>query len=192
MVPVLFLFCVALRFILRGALCVYSKVFPCSLSSWLFVPFSIVINSHGEEGACLCASHEFVCLFCRCCFVFFSSSSWCRGLAAVCVALPGLFCQHLYYLCAGVVFFFFFFFLAGVGSRGYFTHFEPSQSLGGEKTGDPRQRWDCVLFRALQISGNNHSAKGVANASSIKLKDKQWSGTDTLRSHTLPSKPKGK
>ena len=34
---------------LRGASC--SKVFPCSLSSCFFVPFSTAITSFGEEGA---------------------------------------------------------------------------------------------------------------------------------------------
>ena len=68
----------------------------------------------------------------------------------------------------------------------YFTHFEPSQSLGGVKTGDPqgkRQasitwlvshmtwarlkptvvRWRAI--RACKISGLNHSAKGAAYSS---------------------------
>ena len=62
MVPVLFLFCVALWFILRGALCF--KVFPCSLSSCFFIAFSIVIISPGEGGAGLCVSRPCVCLFC--------------------------------------------------------------------------------------------------------------------------------
>ena len=62
--PMLFLFCVALWFILRGASCF--KVFPCSLSSCFVIPFSIVITSLGEEGAGLCASRAFVSLFCTC------------------------------------------------------------------------------------------------------------------------------
>ena len=43
-------------------------------------------------------------------------------------------------------FFFFFFFWGGGGGGGltarqdYFTHFETSQSLGGAKTGDPREK----------------------------------------------------
>ena len=37
-------------------------VFPCSLSSCFFVPFSIVITSLGEEGAGLV--HLFVCFAC--------------------------------------------------------------------------------------------------------------------------------
>ena len=41
-------------------------VLPCSLFSCFFVPFSIVITSLGEEGAGLCASHAFVCLFRTC------------------------------------------------------------------------------------------------------------------------------
>ena len=49
---------------LRGASCF--KVFPCSLSSYFVIPFSIVITSFGEEGAGLCASRAFVCLFCTC------------------------------------------------------------------------------------------------------------------------------
>ena len=68
----------------------------------------------------------------------------------------------------------------------YFTHFEPSQSLGRAKTEDPRekqhdhpqadlgfshmwselgsnpQRWDDERFRALKISALNLSATGVA------------------------------
>ena len=57
----LFLFCVALWFVLRGASCF--KVFPCSLSSCFVISFSIVIASLGEEGAGVCASRAFVCLF---------------------------------------------------------------------------------------------------------------------------------
>ena len=82
-VPVLFLFCVALWFILRGASCF--KVFPCSLSSCFIIPFSIVITSLGEEGgACLRASRVFVRLSFRYQFLSFFSSSWSRGLPAVC------------------------------------------------------------------------------------------------------------
>ena len=55
-VPALFLFCVALWFILQGASCF--KSLPCSLSSCFFIPSSIVITSHEEEGPGLC-----VCLF---------------------------------------------------------------------------------------------------------------------------------
>ena len=68
--PVLFLFWVALWFILLFVLV------------FLFSPFSIVITSLGEEGAGLCASRAFVCLFCTRLFVSFFSSSWCQGLAA--------------------------------------------------------------------------------------------------------------
>ena len=60
----------------------------CAKSTFLFF-FIIVINlilcrRYGAfiEGASLCASCAFVCLFCAC--MFLSSSSWCRGLAAVC------------------------------------------------------------------------------------------------------------
>ena len=60
-VPVLFLLCVALWFILRGASCVDLH---CPLSSCFFSPFSIVITSLEEEGAGLCASRASVCLFC--------------------------------------------------------------------------------------------------------------------------------
>ena len=78
----LFLFCVALWFKLQGASSF--KVFPCSLSWCFVIPFRIVITSLGEEGAGLCAARAFVCLFCTCWFLSFVSSSWCRGLAAVC------------------------------------------------------------------------------------------------------------
>ena len=47
-----------------GASCF--KVFPYSLSSSFFILFSIVITSHGERGASLCATRAFVCLFCTC------------------------------------------------------------------------------------------------------------------------------
>ena len=68
-VPVLILFCVTLWLILRGTLCF--KVLPCSFSSCFFIHFSIVITSLGEEGADLCASRAFVCLFCTLVFVLF-------------------------------------------------------------------------------------------------------------------------
>ena len=76
-VPVLFLFCVALWFILRGAS--RFKVFLCSLCLCFVIPFSIEITSLGEEGAGLCAYHAFIFLFCTCQFLSFFSSSWCRG-----------------------------------------------------------------------------------------------------------------
>ena len=57
-VPMLFLFCVALQFTLRGASCL---VWPCSLSKCCFCPFSILITLLGEEGAGLCAYRAFVC-----------------------------------------------------------------------------------------------------------------------------------
>ena len=89
-VPVLFLFCVALWFILWGASCF--KVFPCSLYSSFFIPFSIVTTSLGEEGASLCVSRAFVCLFCTCYFCHFSLPLGVGGwLRFVIVALPGLF-----------------------------------------------------------------------------------------------------
>ena len=61
----LFLFYVVLWFILCDTSCF--KVFPYSLSSCFVIPFNIVIiTSLGEEGAGLCASRAFVCLFCMC------------------------------------------------------------------------------------------------------------------------------
>ena len=73
-------------------------------SGFFFLVFfflsSILISSLGEEGAGLCTSRIFVCLFCACMFLSFFSSSWCRGLAAVCdCGIPWTF-----------LFFFFFFF----------------------------------------------------------------------------------
>ena len=47
------------RFILRGAS--RFKLFPCSLSSCIVIPFSTLITSLGDEGAGLCASRAFVC-----------------------------------------------------------------------------------------------------------------------------------
>ena len=85
----LFLFYVALWFILRGASCF--KVCPCSLSSCFFIPFSNVITSLGEEGASLCASRAFVC-FARVSFCPFSLPLGVGGwLRFVKVALPGRF-----------------------------------------------------------------------------------------------------
>ena len=78
--------------------------------------------------------------------------------------------------------FFFKFYLGFTACQDYFTHFEPSQLFGGAKTGNPwentpdhtqaelglyymwpelgsnPQRWDDKWFRALKISGLNHSA----------------------------------
>ena len=89
-VPVLFLFCVAMWLILRGASCF--KLLPCSLSSCCFIPFSIAITLFGEDGAGLCASYAFVCLFCTCRFCPFSLPLGVWGwLRLVTVALPGLF-----------------------------------------------------------------------------------------------------
>ena len=59
MIPVLFLFFVALWFILRRASCF--KVLSCSLPSCFFISFSIVITSIGEEEVGLCFSC--ICLF---------------------------------------------------------------------------------------------------------------------------------
>ena len=57
-VPMLFLFGVALSFTLRGASCL---VLPCSLTKCFFCLLSILIVLLGEEGADLCAYHPFVC-----------------------------------------------------------------------------------------------------------------------------------
>ena len=54
-----------------GALRVLFKVFPCSLSSCLVIPFSIVITSLGEERAGLCASRALFVCFVRVSFFFF-------------------------------------------------------------------------------------------------------------------------
>ena len=79
-VPVLFLFCVALWFILRGASCF--KVFPCSLSSCFVIPSALWSPRLGKrELVYVLLVHLFVC-FVRVSFCHFSS--WCRGLAAVC------------------------------------------------------------------------------------------------------------
>ena len=89
-VLVLFLFCVALWFILRDASCF--KVFPCSLYSCFIIPFSIVITSLGaEELVCVLLVHLFVCFVCVS-FCHFSLPLVVWGwLWFVIVALPGLF-----------------------------------------------------------------------------------------------------
>ena len=87
-VPVLFLFCVALWFILWGASCLF---LPCSLSSCFFSPFSIVITSLKGEGAGLCASRAFV-YFARVSLCPSSLALYVRGcLRLLIVALPGIF-----------------------------------------------------------------------------------------------------
>ena len=101
------------------------------------------------------------------------------------------------------VFFFcccYFFFLGGgvTARQDYFTHFEPIQSTGGVKTGDPWQKppdhmqaelglsymwpelgsnpqqWDDEKFRVLKISGLSHSATGAAR--SWILMSHEWLG----------------
>ena len=68
-VPVLF--CVALWFIPRAAKCFK---FSHALCPRFSVCFSILITLLGEEGAGLCASRTFVCLFCACMFLSVFSS----------------------------------------------------------------------------------------------------------------------
>ena len=101
-VAVLFLFCLALWFIRRGAS--RFKVFPCSLFSCFVIPFSIVITSLGEKGASLCASRAFVC-FVRVSFCQFSLPLGVGGwLWFVTVALPGFFYQLTFNLGSGYPF----------------------------------------------------------------------------------------
>ena len=80
----LFLFCVALGFILRSASSFI--VLPCSLFSCFFIPFSVVITSLGEEGVGLCASPFSLPL---------GVGGW---LWFVIVALPGLFYFFFFFL----------------------------------------------------------------------------------------------
>ena len=56
-VPMLFLFCVALLLHYE----VSCLVLPCFLSMCIVCPFSILITLPLEEGAGLCAFHIFVC-----------------------------------------------------------------------------------------------------------------------------------
>ena len=76
----LFLFCVALWFTLRGASCF--KVLFCSLSSRFFILLALRSPRLGKrELVYVLLVRLFVCVsFCR----FLFSSSLCRGLAAVC------------------------------------------------------------------------------------------------------------
>ena len=91
MVPMLFLFCVALYFTLRGASCL---VLPWSLSMCFFCPFSILITLFWVRGnwslclscICLLAMHTLI-------RVTFSLPSGVMGwLRLLLVALPGLLC----------------------------------------------------------------------------------------------------
>ena len=75
------------------------KVFPSSLFSCFFIPFSIVIASLGEEGAGLCAFHVFVRVVRVSYFFPFSLPLGFGGwLRLVIVALPGLFYQLFFSL----------------------------------------------------------------------------------------------
>ena len=47
-----------------------------------------------RELVCVLLVH--FCLFCSCCFLAFFSSSWCRGLAAVCDCIPWIFLLTFY------------------------------------------------------------------------------------------------
>ena len=103
--------------------------------------------------------------------------------------------------------FFFFYYLGFTARKDYFTHFELSQSLGGAKTGDPRekpldrpqaelglshmwpelgwnpQQWDDERFRALKISILNHMATGEGGGglSELALQSKgRWFNTPLL------------
>ena len=77
-VPMLFLFCVALWFILRGASCL---ALPCSLSMCFFCHFIILITMLGErELVFVLIVHLFV-RYAHVLYHFFSSS-WCQGLAS--------------------------------------------------------------------------------------------------------------
>ena len=60
-VPVLFLFCVALWFILRGASCF--EVLPCSLFSYFFIPFIPCDHLAWRRGGWS------MCFSCMCLFV---------------------------------------------------------------------------------------------------------------------------
>ena len=80
-VPVLLLLCVALWLILRGDL---YQVLPCVLSLCFWALLAQRSSHLGKESWFVCFSCA--CLFCswRFVFYFFSSSSWCQGLAATC------------------------------------------------------------------------------------------------------------
>ena len=49
-------------------------------------------------------------------------------------------CLQLKHFYKSRFFFFFFFHLGFTALQDYFTHFEPIQSIGGAKTGDPREK----------------------------------------------------
>ena len=80
------------------------------------VCFSILITSLREEGAGLCVSRTFVCLFGACMFLPFFSSSWYRMLAAVCdCGIPWTFLLTVLRgepNASGNTFFFLFFFMS--------------------------------------------------------------------------------
>ena len=96
MVPVLFLFCVALWFILRGTLCFI--VMTCSLSPCFVIPFSIVITALSEEELAYVLIMQFFDCFAHVSFCPCSLPLGVTGwLRCVIVALPGL----LYYILLG-------------------------------------------------------------------------------------------
>ena len=93
-VPMLFLFFVALWFILRDASSF--KLFLCSLSSCFVIPFSIVITSLGEELGSWSVCFSCICLFVL--YVSFCHFSLPLGVGVwlrfVIVAFPGLFSKE--------------------------------------------------------------------------------------------------
>ena len=85
-VPMLFLFCVALWFALRGTSCL---VLPCSLSVPFFCPFGILVALPGKGGrweglVFVLVVHLFVS-YAHVNLCHFFTSTWCRGLAAASV-----------------------------------------------------------------------------------------------------------
>ena len=90
-VPVLFLILCSFVIYTKGAVVNVLK-FSRALCPRFSVCFSILITSLGEEGAGLCASRTFNCVFCACIFLSFSLPLGVGGwLRLVIVAYPSPF-----------------------------------------------------------------------------------------------------
>ena len=110
---------------------------------------------------------------------------------------------------------FLFFYLGFTVCTNYFTHFEPCQSEGKAKTGDPwetppdhpqadhglsymwpergsnPQWWNDERFRALKISGLNHSATGVTPKDSDAKQDWWFKRKKSASFNIPPTYPRG-
>ena len=80
--------------------------------------------------------------YCNCRLIWFSTcwiASW-QKTVLLTHRCDVSFCFVCVCVCVCVFFFFFFVFFSFTARQDDFTHFESSQSVGGAKTGDPREK----------------------------------------------------